>query len=213
MENTLFEENTEKMDNRSRFIEIFKTKITREGADKLLQFLLSPHSDFFTAPASSRFHSSYEGGLLEHSLNVYDCLVSYMQSEKAKNLGFEYSDESIAIVALLHDLCKVNVYKKGFRNVKDEKGTWQRVDTFEYDDQLPYGHGEKSVYMISPYMMLKREEAFAIRYHMGYSSTEDQRNVSSAFEMFPLAFALHVADSEATYYLECDKYKKIKSGK
>ena len=210
MENTLFNDTAEKIDNKARFIEIFKTKITREGADKLLQFLLSPHSDFFTAPASSRFHSSYEGGLLEHSLNVYDCLVSYMNSEKAKNLGFEYSDESLAIVALLHDLCKVNVYKKGFRNVKDEKGVWQKVDTYEYDDQLPYGHGEKSVYMISPYMMLKREEAFAIRYHMGYSSTEDQRNVSAAFEMFPLAFALHVADSEATYYVESDKYKKVK---
>ena len=210
MENNLFNDTAEKNDNKARFIEIFKTKITREGADKLLQFLLSPYSDFFTAPASSRFHSSYEGGLLEHSLNVYDCLVSYMNSEKAKNLGFEYSDESLAIVALLHDLCKVNVYKKGFRNVKDEKGVWQKVDTYEYDDQLPYGHGEKSVYMISPYMMLKREEAFAIRYHMGYSSTEDQRNVSAAFEMFPLAFALHVADSEATYYVESDKYKKVK---
>ncbi len=211
MENNLFNDGAaEPTGNKARFIEIFKSKITREGADKLLQFLLSPHSDFFTAPASSRFHSSYEGGLLDHSLNVYDCLVSYMQSEKAKDLGFEYSEESIAIVALLHDLCKVNVYKKGFRNVKDEKGTWQRVDTFEYDDQLPYGHGEKSVYMISPYMMLKREEAFAIRYHMGYSSTEDQRNISAAFEMFPLAFALHVADSEATYYIECDKYKKMK---
>ena len=210
MENNLFNDTAEKNDNKARFIEIFKTQITREGSDKLLQFLLSPHSDFFTAPASSRFHSSYEGGLLEHSLNVYDCLVSYMNSEKAKNLGFEYSDESLAIVALLHDLCKVNVYKKGFRNVKDEKGVWQKVDTYEYDDQLPYGHGEKSVYMISPYMMLKREEAFAIRYHMGYSSTEDQRNVSAAFEMFPLAFALHVADSEATYYVESDKYKKMK---
>ena len=210
MENNLFDDVAEKNDNKARFIEIFKTTITREGSDKLLQFLLSPHSDFFTAPASSRFHSSYEGGLLEHSLNVYDCLVSYMNSEKAKNLGFEYSDESLAIVALLHDLCKVNVYKKGFRNVKDEKGVWQKVDTYEYDDQLPYGHGEKSVYMISPYMMLKREEAFAIRYHMGYSSTEDQRNVSAAFEMFPLAFALHVADSEATYYVESDKYKKMK---
>jgi hypothetical protein len=211
MENNLFNDNTNEISgNKARFIEIFKSKITREGADKLLAFLLSPHSDFFTAPASSRFHSSYEGGLLDHSLNVYDCLVSYMNSDKAKKLGFEYSEETLAIVALLHDLCKVNVYKKGFRNVKDEKGTWQRVDTFEYDDQLPYGHGEKSVYMISPYMMLKREEAFAIRYHMGYSSTEDQRNVSAAFEMFPLAFALHVADSEATYYVECDKYKQIK---
>ena len=210
MDNNLFNDMPEVKDNKARFIEIFKTKITREGSDKLLQFLLSPHSDFFTAPASSRFHSSYEGGLLDHSLNVYDCLVAYMNSDKAKQLGFEYSDETLAIVALLHDLCKVNVYKKGFRNVKDDKGVWQKVDTYEYDDQLPYGHGEKSVYMISPYMMLKREEAFAIRYHMGYSSTEDQRNISAAFEMFPLAFALHVADSEATYYVESDKYKTIK---
>ena len=207
MENNLFNDNTEFTGNKARFIEIFKSKITRDGADKLLAFLLSPHSDFFTAPASSRFHSSYEGGLLDHSLNVYDCLVSYMNSEKAKKLGFEYSEETLAIVALLHDLCKVNVYKKGFRNVKDERGVWQRVDTFEYDDRLPYGHGEKSVYIISGYMKLTREEAFAIRYHMGYSSTEDPRNVSTAFEMFPLAFALSTADSEATYYIESDKYK------
>ena len=198
---------SEIMSNKERFIEIFKNNIKREGAEKLLEYLLSPASDFFVAPASSRFHSSYEGGLLEHSLNVYDCLVSYLESERAQSLGFSYTPESIAIVSLLHDLCKVGVYKKGFRNVKDEKGTWQRVDTFEYDDQLPYGHGEKSVYIASGYMRLTREEAFAIRYHMGYSSTEDARNVSAAFEMFPLAFALHVADSEATYYLECDKYK------
>ena len=198
---------SEIMSNKERFIEIFKNNIKREGAEKLLEYLLSPASDFFVAPASSRFHSSYEGGLLEHSLNVYDCLVSYLESERAQSLGFSYTPESIAIVSLLHDLCKVGVYKKGFRNVKDEKGTWQRVETFEYDDQLPYGHGEKSVYIASGYMRLTREEAFAIRYHMGYSSTEDARNVSAAFEMFPLAFALHVADSEATYYLECDKYK------
>ena len=95
--------------------------------------------------------------------------------------------------------------KKGFRNVKDEKGVWQRVDTFEFDDKMPYGHGEKSVYIISGYMKLTREEAFAIRYHMGYSSTEDARNVAAAFEMFPLAFALSTADSEATYFIEADK--------
>ena len=195
------------MTNKERFIEIFKSKIKREGADKLLEYLISS-SDFFTAPASARYHSAYEGGLLDHSLNVYDCLSSYLNSERAREFGFEYSEESIAIVSLLHDLCKVGVYKKGFRNVKDEKGVWQRVDTFEFDDQLPYGHGEKSVYIISGYMRLTREEAFAIRYHMGYSSTEDPRNVSSAFEMFPLAFALSTADSEATYYIESDKFKK-----
>ena len=193
------------MTNKERFIEIYNTHIKREGADKLLEFLLK--SDFFTAPASSRFHSSYEGGLLDHSLNVYDCLVGYLNSPRVKDTyGFSYSDESIAIVSLLHDLCKVGVYKKGFRNVKDESGAWKRVDTFEYDDQLPYGHGEKSVYIITGYMRLTREEAFAIRYHMGYSSTtEDPRNVSAAFEMFPLAFALSTADSEATYFIEGKK--------
>ncbi|MBR2965312.1 MAG: hydrolase [Clostridia bacterium] len=198
------------MTARERFIEIYKKNITREGADKLLEYLDSSASDFFTAPASARYHSSYEGGLCEHSLNVYDCLVSYLKSDRARQFGFEYSDESIAIVALLHDLCKVGVYKKGFRNVKDERGVWQRVDSFEYDDKLPYGHGEKSVYIASGYMRLTREEAFAIRYHMGYSSTEDPRNVSAAFEMFPLAFALSTADSEATYYLESDKREKDK---
>lgn len=192
------------MTSKERFIEIYKTHIKREGADKLFDYLAS--SDFFTAPASSRFHSAHEGGLCEHSLNVYDCLVSYLDTDRARNtFGFSYSDESIAIVALLHDLCKIGVYKKGFRNVKDEKGVWQRVDTFEFEDKLPYGHGEKSVYIISGYMRLTREEAFAIRYHMGYSSTEDARNVSAAFEMFPLAFALSTADSEATYFIEGKK--------
>ena len=195
------------MNSKEKFIEIYKENIKREGADKLLEYLMSPSSDFFTAPASARYHNSFEGGLCDHSVNVYECLLSYLESDRAKGFGFEYSRESIAIVALLHDLCKVGVYKKGFRNVKDEKGVWQRVDTFEYDDKLPYGHGEKSVYIINGYMRLTREEAFAIRYHMGYSSTEDPRNVSSAFEMFPLAFALSTADSEATYFIESEKEK------
>ena len=196
------------MTPKEKFVSIYNEHIKREGAEKLLEYLLSPSSDFFTAPASSRFHSCYEGGLVEHSVNVYECLKSYLDSSRVKeNFGFEYTDESIAIVALLHDLCKVNVYKKGFRNIKDEKGMWQRIDTFEFDDKLPYGHGEKSVYIISGYMKLTREEAFAIRYHMGYSSTEDARNVAAAFEMFPLAFALSTADSEATSYIESDKYK------
>ncbi len=197
------------MTAKERFLTVYRQTITREGADRLLDYLLSASSDFFTAPASARYHSSHEGGLVEHSLHVYDCLKGYLGSDHVKgDLGFSYSEETVAIVALLHDLCKINVYKKGFRNVKDDKGVWQRVDTFEYDDAMPYGHGEKSVYMIQPFMKLTREEAFAIRYHMGYSSTEDERNVSAAFEMFPLAFALSVADSEATYYIEGNPNRK-----
>lgn len=188
---------------REKFLEIYNSKITRPGADKLLDYIDSPASDFFTAPASARFHGAYNGGLVEHSINVYECLTDYLSRDRVKEIyNFEASDESIAIVSLLHDLCKINCYKPGFRNVKDESGTWIKVPTFEYDDKMPYGHGEKSVYIINGFMRLSREEAFAIRYHMGFSGSEDARNVGNAFEMYPLAFALSTADMEATYFLE-----------
>ncbi len=200
------------MNARDKFIEIFKSKIKRDGADKLLEFICSPSSDFFTAPASARYHSAYEGGLCEHSINVYECLVAYLDRDVAKTkYNLNYSDETIAIVALLHDLCKMNIYKVSYRNAKNEQGVWEKVPYYEFDDTLPYGHGEKSVYMITPFMKLSREEAFAIRYHMGFSNVENSmatNNVSKAFEMYPLAFALSTADMEATYYLENDKNKR-----
>lgn len=194
------------MNNKQRFEEIYKSTVKRDGADKMLDYLTSSASDFFIAPASTRFHGAYEGGLLEHSLNVYDCLCDYVKRERAKKFyNMNFDDETLAIVSLLHDVCKINCYKPGFRNVKDESGAWQRVPTFEFDDKMPYGHGEKSVYIINGYMRLSREEAFAIRYHMGFSGVEDARSVGQAFEMYPLAFALSVADMEATYYIEGKK--------
>ena len=113
----------------------------------------------------------------------------------------DYNEETIAIVALLHDICKINCYKESMRNQK-VNGQWVQVPFYEFDDRLPYGHGEKSVYIITGFMRLSREEAFAIRYHMGFSGSEEVRNVGAAFEMYPLAFALSTADMEATYYLE-----------
>ncbi len=191
------------MTKKEEFIKIYTENITRDGADKLLEYLLSSQSDFFTAPASTRFHGSYEGGLLEHSINVYYCLKDYLKRDRVKDIyNLEYNDESIAIVSLLHDLCKVNCYVKGTRNVKDKAGVWQQVPTYEYSDDMPYGHGEKSVYIISGFLRLTREEAFAIRYHMGFSGSDPQNNVGSAFEIYPLAFALSTADMEATYFLE-----------
>ncbi len=190
------------MTREERFISIFKSKIRREGADRLLDFLCSDNSDFFTAPASTRYHGSYPGGLLEHSLNVYDCLRDYLARTRVREVyGLDYSEESIAIVALLHDLCKVNFYVESTRNVK-ENGVWKSVPFYTIDDQLPYGHGEKSVYIISGYMRLTRDEAFAIRYHMGFSTNDDANMVGSALAKFPLAMALFVADMEATYCLE-----------
>lgn len=191
------------MTPKERFIEIYNSKIKREGADKLLNYLMSDACDFFTAPASTRFHGNYEGGLCEHSLNVYDCLCDILSRERVKSIyGINYSEESIAIASLLHDVCKTNFYKISFRNAKNPEGKWESVPYYTIEDTLPYGHGEKSVYIISGYMKLTRDEAFAIRYHMGFSGNEDPSNVGRAMEMFPLAFFLNCADSEAAYFME-----------
>lgn len=190
------------MTAKERFIEIYTQNITREGSDKLLDFLLNG-SDFFTAPASTRYHGAHEGGLVEHSLNVYDCLKDMMDRPRMKEVyGIEYPEESIAIAALLHDVCKVNFYKTSYRNVKDETGRWQSIPYYTIEDTLPYGHGEKSAYIVSAYMRLTRDEAFAIRYHMGFSGTEDPGNVGRALEMFPLAYATCCADMEAAFLME-----------
>jgi len=191
------------MDRKTEFVDLYRQFIRREGADKLLEYLLSPASDFFTAPASTRYHLAIEGGLVEHSLNVYAGLKDYLARPRVKtDYGLACTDETAAIVGLLHDLCKVNVYQKSTRNVKDKTGSWTVVPTYDYSDPLPYGHGEKSVYIISGFMKLTREEAFAIRYHMGFSAEGEKNNVSQAFEQFPLALALSIADLEATYFTE-----------
>ena len=190
------------MEIKDTFLQIYQSKIHREGADKFLEYL-TEKSDFFTAPASTRYHGAYEGGLAQHSVNVYECLRAYMDRERVRDLyHMNYSEETIALVSLLHDVCKIGCYNTSPRNVKDENGVWQKVPFYQFDDPMPYGHGEKSVYILSGFMRLSREEAFAIRYHMGFSGNEDKGSVGKAFEQFPLAFALSVADMEATYFLE-----------
>ena len=191
------------MSAKEEFIETYKANIHRDGSEALLDYLTNK-CDFFTAPASARFHGAYAGGLCEHSLNVYHCLVDYLARERVQELyGLEYAPESVAIAALLHDVCKIGCYKPGTRNVKnDATGQWEKVQTFFYEDKLPYGHGEKSVYIVSGFMRLTREEAMAIRWHMGFSGVEDNRMVGQALQQYPLAFALATADMEASYFLE-----------
>lgn len=191
------------MTDKEQFLDIYKKNITRDGADKLLDFLENK-SDFFTAPASTRFHGAYEGGLLRHSLNVYECLVQYLARERVKDTyKLNVSDETAAVVALLHDVCKVNFYTVSYRNAKNEQtGQWEKVPYYSINDTLPYGHGEKSVYMVSGFIRLSREEAMAIRWHMGFSGIEDKNTIGRALEKYPLAFALSVADMEASYFLE-----------
>lgn len=194
------------MSAKEEFISIYNEHIKRPGADKLLDYLTNK-CDFFTAPSSTRFHGAYEGGLVQHSVNVYHCLKDYLERQRVRDIyGMNYSEETIAIVSLLHDLCKVNFYTVDYRNAKNADGVWEKVPYYTISDNMPYGHGEKSVYIISGYFYgenrLSREEAFAIRYHMGFSGNEDKNSVGRALEMYPLAFALSVADMEASYFLE-----------
>ena len=191
------------MTAKEEFIELYRNHIHREGAEALLDYLENK-SDFFTAPASTRYHGAHPGGLCEHSLNVYHCLRDYLARPRVQELyGVEVSQESIAIAALLHDVCKTDFYAVSMLNVKNEQtGQWEKKPYYTIDEKLPYGHGEKSVYIISGFMRLTRPEAMAIRWHMGFSGTEDPRTVGQALSQYPLAFALATADMEATYFLE-----------
>lgn len=187
------------MDKKEEFIKIFNDNIKREGAQNLLEYILS--TDFCSAPASTKFHSSHSGGLLEHSINTYYRFKKIILQEYGENYNEKISDESIAIISLLHDVCKINTYKEELRNVKVD-GAWTQVPYYTVDDALPYGHGEKSVYMISGFMKLTREEAMAINWHMGGFDTRvmgGSYSMSNAFYKYPVALLFHIADVEATY--------------
>jgi len=192
-------------------IEFFRSTmntIQRPGMDRLMEFI--EKSDFYTAPASTRFHGAYEGGLLEHSLNVYNCLMKKKSSEGTiwHELLAEVSDESIAITALLHDLCKTYFYTVEYRNKKVD-GEWVQVPCYTVDDKIPYGHGEKSVMMIEEYIRLKPYERYAIRWHMGpYSGERDWNTLGAAMEKYPLVMALFEADMEATHILETGRLQQ-----
>ncbi len=183
------------IDYRSEFIEIFNKNINRKGAAELLAWL--QNTDFFTAPASTRYHGACEAGLVMHSINVYNCLLEQQETEQ---------DESIAVCALLHDICKTNFYKISTRNVKNEQtGVWEKVPYYTIEDEFPYGHGEKSVYMIERFMKLSPAEAMAIRWHMGGFDEAVKGGsfaIGNAYYLHPIAVKLHIADLKATYLLE-----------
>lgn len=136
---------------KNEFTDIFTTHIKRQGSDKMLEYLTN--SDFFTAPASARFHLAEEGGLCQHSINVYKRLLKLVQDEYGAEYRTVVSDETIAICGLLHDVCKVNFYSVDYRNSK-ENGVWVKVPYYKVDEKFPYGHGEKSVFIISQYIRL-----------------------------------------------------------
>lgn len=186
------------MTNKEEFLQIYNEYVKRQGSQEFLDWLLK--TDFFTAPASTKYHGACEGGLLLHSLNVYKTLRE-RYFEEGKD-----SEESFAICALLHDLCKAQFYKVSTRNVKnDVTGQWEKVPYYTIEDAFPYGHGEKSVFLIERFMRLKTSEAMAIRWHMGGfddSARGGSFAISLAYEKYPLAVKLHLADLESTYLKE-----------
>lgn len=201
------------------FDQIVAEKIARERPDvcNLMDYLRT--TTFFTDPASARKHYAFDCGLVAHSINVYNALVDlYYNTPHSSN--FDIS--SIAIVSLFHDVCKAGTYQKTYRNRKkyltDEEASnvskkelrkdngglfcWVVEEGFENNDTFPYGHGEKSVYIISGHMDLTDLEAQAIRFHMASWVESDKFYCSPAFEQNELALYLHWADEYATYILE-----------
>lgn len=185
------------MNRKQDFIKLFTKYIKRPGADKLLEWL--EDSDFFQAPASTRFHGNYEGGLCEHSVNVWEELVRLLKAYPEVKV----SAESAAIVSLLHDLCKIGCYKQELRNTK-VNGVWVQRPVYVFQEDFCYGgHGSKSVYLAQKYMNLTETEAVAINCHMGFADrSPGDYGLGGAYEQYPLAWLLHVADESATYMRE-----------
>ena len=186
------------MDYKQKFIEYYQANIHREGADRLLEWLQT--TDFFTAPASTRYHCACPSGLVQHSVNVYEVMMEKHFDPETD------SAESFALCALLHDVFKAQFYKISTRNVKNEKtGQWEKVPYYTIEDAFPYGHGEKSVFLIERFVRLKPAEATAIRWHMGGfddAARGGNFSISVAYDKYPIAVKLHLADLEATYLRE-----------
>ena len=187
--------------NNDKFVfetEVFDN-IHRAGIHELMDWLSSA-TDFYTAPASTRFHGSSPNGLVRHSLSVFENFWKV-----AEPFGLSRGDgvinESAAICCLFHDLCKANTYKQTYRNVKNEEtGIWERIPSYTIEEQLPYGsHGAKSVYLIQGFMKLLPEEAMAIHNHMGAWNTGTYENPGKVYDFSKLAWLVHVADEAATY--------------
>lgn len=192
-------DNTQIETNKQEFLQIARENIKRDGIESLLSWLET--TDFFDAPASSKFHSAEAGGLCFHSINVYKRLLKLASDEWGEE---KINKESIAIIALFHDICKCCFYKVEMRNVK-ENGEWVQKPFYAIDDQLPYGHGEKSVYMINGYLRLTREEALAINWHMGGFDARvkgGDMGLANAYYKYPLCVLTHLADIQATYFDE-----------
>lgn len=182
----------------------------REGIDRVISKLES--MGFFTAPASSKNHLCVEGGLLEHSMNVYKMAKIIREQLLAVQPELKIKEESVIIASLLHDVCKADIYKKGLKWRKDDQGRWEQYEAYEIDyTNFPMGHGEKSVMMLLMCgLRMEQDELLAIRWHMGawnlaFQNFEDKSCISAAADKCPLVTLIQAADNLAAHVLEVDK--------
>lgn len=197
---------------KNEFIDIVKANISRIGINELMQYL--DETDFYVSPASTKYHGAYEGGLVEHSINVYYSLIDTLQFFYGPEWEKRYSKETATIVSLFHDVCKIGRYKTDIRNVKNvETGRWEEKIVYVYDtDYRNMGHGAKSVITIMEHMYLEEVEKEAIFWHMGAFDLGNYNTASALCEIFnrnTLAYALHSADSDATFITENPLFEPI----
>ena len=183
------------MDNKNRFMSLLRST-ERPGIEPLLEWLET--TDWYSAPASTKYHGAYPGGLVEHSLAVYDELVR-LNSAYSDRLGLISHDSQI-IMALLHDLCKVDTYKSESRNRKNAFGNWESYTIYTRDEKFCFGgHGSKSVFLASRFIPLTDLESIAINCHMATWEDGKSYAIGEAFRQTPQAWLLHVADEAATF--------------
>lgn len=194
---------------KEEFISLLRST-EREGIDRVISKLDS--MGFFTAPASSKNHLCVEGGLLEHSMNVYKMAKMIREQLLAVQPELKIKEESVIIASLLHDVCKADIYKKGLKWRKDDQGRWEQYEAYEIDyTNFPMGHGEKSVMMLLMCgLRMEQDELLAIRWHMGawnlaFQNFEDKSCISAAADKCPLVTLIQVADNLAAHVLEVDK--------
>lgn len=179
----------------------------RNGVDNVISFLET--SDYFTAPSSMKYHSNYDGGLVDHSLLVLSTGYRLLEMMKVMNpdIGTRVAADSLILTTLLHDTCKCSFYKAADKWRKDSSGRWESYKGYEIDDRFPIGHGEKSVIMLQKFGLdLNAEEMLAIRWHMGTWDGSSMNDSKTAYlhsiDMSPLLVVVQTADSVSSLTME-----------
>lgn len=191
------------MEIQKQILEILQS-VNREGTKNLVEYL-TKECDYFTAPASTTYHGNTEGGLARHSLNVYNILKDKVDKYYPDG---SISPQSVALCSLMHDLCKVDIYKWSKKWKKDENNKWFEEPCWMVKDEFPVGHGSKSVFVLQRFVQLTDEEIAAIYFHLGMCDPGVHFNYPNGFaykdalNLYPLVVLLQLADLEASYVVE-----------